>query len=1054
MGVKRTTSCSGRGTGLRWRLAEKAGVASAVAACSMFPASVVLPDSSALASAHRVQPGHHATSPSAPRDTAATSWAEFHGDHRLTGVSSDRTISTANANTLGLQWMTHTGAAAFTSPVTAYNTSLHETLAFVGNTSGYFEAINTANGSIVWSDAFGVPIDSTPVVFGNDVWTGTFDSGRVYKLDTATGATKCSISLGTGTLFSSLAEATPPGGKPTVYFGVQDNGTISGPIMAVDEATCKIDWSSVPYPRESGSWNPTSYGIAATGEGLTLAGSANPDSTVYALDAKTGATVWSNRNLSPAVNDVGAGITISPPGKNGLADGRAYYPGEDGVLYAIDLTTGVTKWTFNFLAATTPSPYKGGRSAAALDGRILVFGTGTGVMAVDAVTGTEIWDSAKTMGPDTEIVSSPLITGPPGQQVVVYGDMNGAIQVLSLATGAPLFSFQTHGYIMSSPADTNGSILIQSSDGFLYSLGLGGTTSTSYPSTNITNPASGATLPNPNSATSQQADITVSGTSTTEHTSPNVLVEIQENGPNGQWWNASTATWQAGPTWNRAAVTGTGGTAADWTFKAPVSRAGTVWRVYARAQDSDGEVDPVGAATSVTISPVTTGPRLTISSPSASPGSLLTVSGAGFKPGETVQLSLPGTTLATTAATSSGALPRTPVQVPTTALYGTSALTADGQTSGSAATAALYVTSPWTGLGGDPTRSGYLPNDTVLARVVVPDQIYRMRPNVVYDTSAPIRSSPAVANHIAYVGNDAGDLDAVRTTTGALVWRATTGGPIQSSPVLDPGKNVVIVGSDDGSVYAFNRQNGKPVWRTATGGAVESSPTVVNGVVYVGSDSGRLYALDEASGTVRWSAPLSGSVVSSPAVDSHAGLVVVGDSAGDVTAFAISGPGIGSVVWTHKTGGAVNDTPIVSNGTVYVGSNDGYEYALSESAGTITWSVPLGGSPSATAALTKKILFVGSSDGTFYAITASNGTTLWKASTGAPVTGVSATVDIVFIESANGTASGFRDAGELVWLAQVGTVLSGTPAISDNAVLIGAGDKGLYVYTPYGLPMI
>lgn len=948
--------------------------------------------------------------------------------------------------------MTHTGAAAFTSPVTSYNTSLNETLAFVGNTAGYFEAVNTTDGSIVWSDSFGVPIDSTPVIFGGDVWTGTFDSGRVYKLNATTGATECSISLGTGTLFSSPVEATPPGGKPTIYFGVQDNGTISGPIMAVDEATCKIDWSSVPYSQESGSWNPTSYGISATGEGLTLAGSANPDSTVYALDAQTGAKVWSNRNLSPKVNDVGAGITISPPGGNGFADGVAYYPGEDGVLYAIDLTTGGTMWTFNFRAATTPSPYNGGRSAAALDGRTLVFGTGTGVMAVDAITGKEIWDSARTMGPDTEIVSSPLITGPPGQQVVVYGDMNGAVKVLSLAAGTPLFSFQTHGYIMASPADTNGGILIQSSDGFLYSLGLGGTTSTSYPSTNITSPANGAILPNPNSATSQQADITVSGTSTTEHTSPNVLVEIEENGPNGQWWNASTAAWQAGPTWNRAVVSGTGGTTAAWTFKAPVYRSGTVWRVYARAQDSDGEVDPVGAATFVTISPVTKGPRLTISSPSAAPGSVLSVAGAGFKPAETVQLSLPGTTLATTTATSTGALPSTQVQVPTTTPYGTSALSADGS-SGSAAATALYVTSPWPGLGGSPTRSGYLANDTVLARVVVPDWIYRMKPNVVYDTSAPIRSSPAVVNHIAYVGNDAGQLDAVSTTTGALIWQATTGGPIQSSPIVGPGKNLVIVGSDDGNVYAFNRQDGKNVWQVATGGAVESSPTIVNGVVYAGSDGGRLYALDEASGAVLWSAPMSGSVISSPAVDSRAGLVVVGDSAGDVTAFHISGPGMGNVVWTYKTGGAVNDTPIVSGGIVYVGSNDGHEYALSESAGQITWSVPLDGSPSATAALSNKLLFVGSSTGTLYALTASNGATLWKASTGAAVTGVSATVDLVFAESSNGTASGFRDAGELVWLAQVGTVLSGTPAISDNAVLIGAGDKGLYVYTPYGLPM-
>jgi uncharacterized phage protein gp47/JayE len=49
--------------------------------------------------------------------------------------------------------------------------------------------------------------------------------------------------------------------------------------------------------------------------------------------------------------------------------------------------------------------------------------------------------------------------------------------------------------------------------------------------------------------------------------------------------------------------------------------------------------------------------------------------------------------------------------------------------------------------------------------------------------------------------------------------------------------------------------------------------------------------------------------------------------------------------------------------------------------------------------------------------------------------------------------SGFRTGGENVWLAQTQATLSGTPSISDNAVLVGAGDGGLWIYTPYGLPM-
>lgn len=962
-------------------------------------------------------------------------------------MSTDHTISTANAGNLGLKWMTYTGAAAFTSPITSYVSALGETLAFVGNVAGYFEAVNTATGAIVWSDAFGAPFYATPLVTGNDVWAGTFPaSGRLYKINATTGAVECSLSLGPGSLLSSLTEATPPGGKPTIYFGIQDNGTVSSPIEAVDEATCKVDWSVLPYPIEAGTWAPTAYGVDATGTPLMLIGTGDPLGTEYAVNAKTGKVVWANKISD---SDVGTGASISPPGKNGFKDGVFYLPSEDGKLYAVNLTTGKTIWTFAYRAATTKVHHGSGRSTVAQYGTTLVFGTGAGVMAVNAVTGKEIWDTAKTVGTDTEIVSSPLITGPPGKQVVVYGDLNGAINVVSLATGTHLYSFQTQGYIMSSPADTNGSLLIQSGDGFLYSLGPGGTNSTSYPSTTITSPADGSTVPNPNSATSQQADVTISGTGTAADASPRVLVAIQRSGPDGTWWNAATSKWDGGPVWNQATVASGSGTV-KWTFSAPAPRAGTVWRVTARTQDSDGEVDLTGATVTATISPVTSGPHISLSSTWASPGSTVTVSGTGFKPNEPVRLSLPGTVLATATATSTGALGDTTVTIPLSSPYGTYALGALGKTSDQGATAGIYVNSPWTQLGSDPTRSGFLPNDDVLDRVEVPDKIYRFKPAAVYDTGSAVESSPAVANKMAYVGNDAGDLVAVHSTTGALAWSAETGGAIKSSPALDLAKNRVIVGSGDGSVYAFNISNGQKIWQTATGGAVDSSPTIVNGVVYVGSDSGKLFALTESTGAVLWSAAMSGEVLSSPAVDTSAGRVVVGDSAGDVTAVAAA---TGTVKWTHNTGGAVNDTPIVSGGSVYVGSDNGHEYALSEKTGATSWSVSLGGDPSATAALSGKDVYVGSSNGTFYALRASSGKVLWTASTGAAVTGVSATEGLVFNESANGTFSGYRYGGELVWLTQVGSTFYGTPAISDDALVVGSGNDDLYVYTTYGLPM-
>ena len=40
------------------------------------------------------------------------------------------------------------------------------------------------------------------------------------------------------------------------------------------------------------------------------------------------------------------------------------------------------------------------------------------------------------------------------------------------------------------------------------------------------------------------------------------------------------------------------------------------------------------------------------------------------------------------------------------------------------------------------------------------------------------------------------------------------------------------------------------LWTYTTGGAVESSPVVVDGIVYVGSDDGYVYALNAYSGAL------------------------------------------------------------------------------------------------------------------------------------------------------------------------------------------------------------
>src|SRR6202011_249194 len=99
-------------------------------------------------------------------------------------------------------------------------------------------------------------------------------------------------------------------------------------------------------------------------------------------------------------------------------------------------------------------------------------------------------------------------------------------------------------------------------------------------------------------------------------------------------------------------------------------------------------------------------------------------------------------------------------------------------------------------------------------------------------------------------------------------------------------------------------------------------------------------------------------------------------------------------------------------------------------------------------------LYVGSSSGGLFSLATADGSVNWQDKAAGPVTGISITGGILFIECSNGTVAGYRVKGENVWLAQTGAGLSGTPAIVDNAIILGAGDSGLYVYTPFGELMV
>jgi outer membrane protein assembly factor BamB len=319
---------------------------------------------------------------------------------------------------------------------------------------------------------------SSPAVSGNTVYFGT-NSGTLEALNAATGAVQCVFTVPTaqpaGTaahIFSSPVVGDVDGTGPVVFFG--DPGVssasqsyIAGHFWAVTGVgntggNCQEKWAYDNWVNkgkstaETGVWGEPALVKQGNGTWAVVFGTSNPDNSVYALNAVTGARLWHFRALTRGPDeDVGAGPTISPPGDNGFADGVVYVDGKDGIEYALNLLTGEQIWSFTLGPG---SQHSYGVAEAALTGITLITCYAGSVFALNAITGAELWEV--TLGGTIE--ASPAVAGGTGNQVLFIGDLNKDEYGLSLQDGSQVFSASVTGNLEASAAVANGMLYFTS----------------------------------------------------------------------------------------------------------------------------------------------------------------------------------------------------------------------------------------------------------------------------------------------------------------------------------------------------------------------------------------------------------------------------------------------------------------------------------------------------------------------------------------------------------------------------------------------------------------
>ncbi len=217
-----------------------------------------------------------------------------------------------------------------------------------------------------------------------------------------------------------------------------------------------------------------------------------------------------------------------------------------------------------------------------------------------------------------------------------------------------------------------------------------------------------------------------------------------------------------------------------------------------------------------------------------------------------------------------------------------------------------------------------------------------------------IESSTAVFNDTAYFGNGAGrvvgvDLSGLASGSADIVLDFWTGDDVDSTIVIDEAGMLYVTPQIDlataraaevGQLVKLDpgRPDDPVVWSVeipsvgaATGGAW-ATPALYEGMLYLPTNPGELLAVDTATGDVVWRDGVGHHAWSSPVVVDDSLIVAVNCGADPaLRAYDISDPRRPAATWEIPVaGGCLESTPAAWNGRMYVGSRDGYFYAIGD----------------------------------------------------------------------------------------------------------------------------
>jgi serine/threonine protein kinase/outer membrane protein assembly factor BamB len=232
-----------------------------------------------------------------------------------------------------------------------------------------------------------------------------------------------------------------------------------------------------------------------------------------------------------------------------------------------------------------------------------------------------------------------------------------------------------------------------------------------------------------------------------------------------------------------------------------------------------------------------------------------------------------------------------------------------------------------------------------------------------FETDSTFSTSPVPAGSTVYVGGQGEGFYALDAATGELIWNATSNGIDRTVPAMSD-NDLFIAGLHDlGTLSRVNPATQEREWDSGgMGGTIRSSPAVKDGMVYVGSTNHFLYAFDATSGQKQWEYKTDDWVTCSPSV-AH-GTVYVGTRGNTLHAVDAT---TGERKWFFQSRFWITGKPAIVDDLIYVGSWDNTITALTPT-GSEQWSIKLSGDLRAGVVPVGNRIYIPSNGGNLYAV--------------------------------------------------------------------------------------